>query len=132
MDTATAGPIDVMRVICLVVGSFTVAATLVVMIAYVAALRRHRRQRQAGLVPQWRGLLLKHVLAIAASYTGLVLVTMYTVAINLRNDPTNRAFLYTILYAVGLWAMWEVLGYTRRREAVDAAAPRTEDPSPGQ
>lgn len=123
MDTA--GPIDVVRVIALVAGSATVGATLVVTLAYAAAFRRHLRQRDANLVPPWRGLLVKHVIGVTLSYNGLVMATMYAVMINLRQPPTWRAPLYTVLYLIGLWAMWEVLGYTRRREAVDRSPDRS-------
>ena len=128
----TPGLIDVMRVICLVAGSATVGATSVVIYAYMDAYRRHRRQAKAGNVPDWRGLLVRHVIGVAVSYNGLVLLSMYTVATRLRADLTWRSFAYTPLYLIGLWAMWEVFAYTRKREVADKSPRHDADPSPNR
>jgi hypothetical protein len=108
-------PFDVLRVLCLVLGSFTVAAVLVVTVAYAAIWRRHAVLYRRGEVEAWRGMLPRHVVAVSTSYVGLAVMTMVEVADRLRTDPTYRPVVYAVLYLIGLWSMWEVLGHARYR-----------------
>lgn len=106
---------DAVRIAALVTGSFIVAIALYVGVIYFVLYFRHRRlAARDGLAP-WRGLLPLHVGLIAVSYVGLCLVTMIETAARLRDDATWRSPVYTVLYLLGLWSLWSVLGHQRHR-----------------
>jgi hypothetical protein len=97
-------------------GAFTLAVTVVVVAAYFRAYRRHRKAITEGIERRgWRGLLPRHVWLIGTAYTVLILMTMWETYDHLREPATLRIPFYAVAYAAGLWALWDVLGYEKRR-----------------
>lgn len=107
---------DVPRFVALVLGSALIGVTVVIVAVYTSIYRVHRRLVKAHTIPAWRGLLPRHVALIGVCLIGLVVATMVDMAGYLRTDLTWRPFTYGALYALGLSALWDVLGSSRHRK----------------
>lgn len=107
---------DVPRVLALVLGSAVMGVTLVVVAVYTSIYLVHRRLSRAHAIPQWRGLLPRHVALVGISYLLLTGFSMYSMLTFVREPLTWRPFGYGTAYALGLWALWDVLGSSRHRK----------------
>lgn len=106
---------DLFRSVALVAAALNIAVSGVIGVLYFHLYRAHVAALTEGRVEAWRGMLPRHVATIALSYIGLTLYAMFDVAARLRTEPTWRAGVLLACSAVGLWAMWEILGHARYR-----------------
>jgi hypothetical protein len=107
---------DAIRVAAFALGAASLGVVAVVIVAYLAVLRRHRAAVAAGTEKRgWIGLLPKHVVLIALSYVVLDIAALAETIERLREPLTWYGPAYLIANIAGLWAMWDVLGYERRR-----------------
>ncbi len=104
---------DGLRMVTLVTGSAVVSVTVVVTWVYFRIWQRFHRHLSANA--KWRGLLPRHVFLIGVSYLLLAGLVGYEVMTRIRSDLTWLAPLALLAYALGLWALWDVLGSSRHR-----------------
>lgn len=116
---------DVFRLLAMIVGTFCLAATLVVAATYFVLWHRFHRGLPQGV--RWRGLLPIHVVLIGISYALLVGITLYEIIIRIREELTWRTPALLVAYSIGFAALWTVLGASRYRFHNTAPTPKPED-----
>lgn len=106
---------DVLRVVNLILGGGCIAVSLVVVGMYARIYRLHQVTAR-GEQDRWRGFLPRHVVLIGLSYLGLVVFSMSNAVLpRIHQGLTWRAPTLCVLYAIGLWATWDVLGHETHR-----------------
>lgn len=103
---------DVARYFTMVLGSAVIGVTLVVAYTYNRIYFRFRRQRGWA---SWRGLLPRHVVLVATSYTMMIVGSLVDLGQRIHEPLTFRPAVYSVTYLLGLWAMWDVLGNAKHR-----------------